>query len=71
MNTPSPSTPQETRDRMCPYCRNRAVVALGRVTAGVTGIRYDYRCSACAKEFVVLSGTLAMSAMEWSAPLGP
>ena len=44
----------ETHDRMCPYCRARSVAALGHVTANATGIRCDYRCLECAKEFVVL-----------------
>jgi transposase-like protein len=46
---------QETRDRMCPYCRNRAGVALGRILASATGIRCDYRCPSCSKDFVVLA----------------
>jgi DNA-directed RNA polymerase subunit RPC12/RpoP len=44
----------ETDDRMCPYCRTRFVAALGHVTANSTGIRCDYRCLECAKEFVLL-----------------
>lgn len=71
VDTPSPSTPAETRDRKCPYCRNRSVVALGRVTAGVTGIRYDFRCGACAKEFVVVAVPHSMILTEGGAPLGP
>jgi uncharacterized Zn-finger protein len=54
MGTPSPSFLPETRDRMCPYCSTRAVVALGHVTASATGVRCDYRCPHCSKEFVML-----------------
>lgn len=62
---------QETHDRMSPYCRNRAGVALGRILASASGIRCDYRCPSCAKDFVVISATPLMIATEWSEPGNP
>lgn len=62
---------QETRDRMCPYCRNRAGVALGRILASATGIRCDYRCPECSTEFVLLFSMRLMIETDWSAPGSP
>jgi transposase-like protein len=50
----SPS-PKETRERLCPHCLSSAVVPLGRVSADSTGIRSDYRCRDCSKDFLLLS----------------
>jgi transposase-like protein len=48
--------PRETRDRhVCPYCLGVAVAHLGRVSADGTGIRSEYRCRDCSKDFVLLS----------------
>jgi transposase-like protein len=58
----------ETRDRACPSCRSRVVVALGHVEASVTGIRSDYRCPTCAKDFVLLFGKRLMIKSELDAP---
>jgi transposase-like protein len=52
--TSTPTPIAETDIRMCPYCRNRSVVALGHVTAGTFGVRSDYCCPKCSKEFVLL-----------------
>jgi hypothetical protein len=71
MDTPSRSFLPETRDRMCPYCRNRAVVALGHVTASATGVRCDYRCPKCSTDFVLLLSMRRMIETEWSAPGSP
>jgi transposase-like protein len=62
---------QETSDRMCPYCRNRAGVALGRILASATGIRCDYHCPSCSKDFVVLAAPPPMITAAWSPPARP
>ena len=67
----SPSLLPETRDRMCPACRNRAVVGLGPVTATATGIRCAYRCPACATEFVLVFSMRRMIETDWSTPGAP
>ena len=46
---------KETRDRCCPHCLSLAVGPLGAVSGDSTGIRSDYRCRDCAKDFVLLS----------------
>jgi transposase-like protein len=51
MDTPALA---ETHDRACPSCGSRSVVSLGHVEASRIGIQSDYRCPACAKEFVLL-----------------
>jgi len=48
--------PKETRERhACPYCLGVAVAPLGHVSADRNGIRSEYRCRDCAKDFVLLS----------------
>lgn len=49
----SPS-PKGTHERICPHCRSADILALGRVLADNTGIRSEYRCRECAKEFLLL-----------------
>jgi hypothetical protein len=44
----------ETRQRICPHCRSTDVIPLKRLVANSTGIRIEYRCQACAKEFMLL-----------------
>jgi hypothetical protein len=61
----------ETRDRMCPSCRNCAVDARGPVTACASGIRCAYRCPTCATEFVLVFSMRRMIATEWSTPGAP
>jgi hypothetical protein len=61
----------ETRDRMCPACRNRAVVGVGPVTASATGIRCAYRCPMCATEFVLVLFMRRMIQTDWSTPGAP
>ena len=61
----------ETRDRMCPSCRNRAVVALGPVAASATGIRCAYRCPTCATDFVLVFSMRRMIETDWSTPSAP
>lgn len=51
----------ETRNRACPSCGSRSVVSLGHVEASIIGIESDYRCPACAKEFVLLLGRRLMT----------
>lgn len=46
--------PKEIRERICPYCRSVDLLPLGRVLADNTGIRSEYRCRECAKEFLLL-----------------
>ena len=67
----SPSLLPETRDRMCPACRNRAVVGLGPVTPTATGIRCAYRCPTCATEFVLVLSMRRMIETDWSTPGAP
>jgi hypothetical protein len=67
----SPSLLPETRDRMCPACRNRAVVGLGPVTATATGIRCAYRCPTCATDFVLVFSMRRMIETDWSTPDAP
>ena len=43
--------PRDTRERLCPHCRNADIVGLGQTFASATGVRSAYRCGACAKEF--------------------
>ena len=57
----------ETRDRACPYCRSHFVVSLGHVEASIIGIRSDYRCPTCAKEFVLLLARRLMIKTELNA----
>jgi hypothetical protein len=45
---------KETRARLCPHCLSVDVVALGRVTADRTGVRSEYGCRRCSKEFLLL-----------------
>ena len=66
--TSPPSSLPETRDRMCPSCRNRAVVALGPVTASATGIRCAYRCPTCSTDFVLVFSMRLMIETDWSTP---
>jgi hypothetical protein len=66
-----PSCLPETRDRMCPSCRNRAVVGLGPVRASATGIRCAYRCPTCATEFVLVLFMRRMIETDWSTPGAP
>jgi|KBSSwiStaDraftv2_1062776.scaffolds.fasta_scaffold1008967_1 DNA-directed RNA polymerase subunit RPC12/RpoP len=70
-DSPSPSLVPETRDRMCPSCRNRAVVALGPVAASATGIRCAYRCPTCTAEFVLVLAMRRMIETDWSTPGAP
>jgi DNA-directed RNA polymerase subunit RPC12/RpoP len=51
----SSASPKETRDRICPHCFSLAVVPLGSVSADLTGIRSDYHCRDCSKDFLFLS----------------
>ena len=44
----------ETRQRICPHCLSTALMALGRILADITGIRIEYQCRDCAKEFMLL-----------------
>ena len=67
----SPSLVPETRDRMCPSCGNRAVVALGPVTASATGIRCAYRCPTCSTDFVLVFSMRRMIETDWSTPSAP
>ena len=67
MNSASPSFLPETRERMCPSCSTRAVVRLGHVTATAAGIRCDYRCPNCSKEFALVFSMRQMVQTEWSA----
>ena len=71
MGTPTRPAPRETRELMCPYCRNRAVVGLGRILASATGIRCDYRCPQCSKDFVVLSAQPPSITTEGTTPGSP
>jgi hypothetical protein len=71
VDSSSPSLVPETRDRMCPSCRNRAVVALGPVAASATGIRCAYRCPTCATEFVLVFLMRRMIETDWSTPSAP
>ena len=67
----APSLLPETRDRMCPSCRTRAVVARGPVTAGASGIRCAYGCAKCGTEFVLVFSMRRMIETEWSTPGAP
>ena len=51
MSDTSNPVPQHTRARACPHCGSAAVTSLGHVLADVTGIRIEYRCRECSKEF--------------------
>ena len=53
MASPSSPGPRETRDPICLY-DSKPSVALGHVPASAFGIRSDYRCRECAKQFVRL-----------------
>ena len=66
--TSRPSVLPETRDRMCACCGNRAVVALGPVTASATGIRCAYRCPMCSTDFVLVFSMRRMIETDWSTP---
>jgi hypothetical protein len=44
--------PRETRERLCPHCRSGEVTP----TASIAGVRVNYRCHECSKEFVLLHG---------------
>lgn len=66
MATPSPASrsgpfpeesgpfPGDGRQRVCPHCLSGALMALGRILADITGIRIEYQCRDCAKEFMLL-----------------
>jgi len=54
MRIPAPFPLPETPERKCPYCGNRSVVGLGRIIAGVLGVRCDYRCPPCSEDFIFL-----------------
>ena len=71
VDSSSPSLVPETRDRMCPSCRNRAVVGLGPVTASATGIRCAYRCPKCSTDFVLVFSMRRMIETDWSTPGAP
>jgi len=43
--------PGEPAQPICPHCHSTDVLALGRVRADRTGIRSEYHCRECAKEF--------------------
>ena len=53
-NPPAADPARETFVLMCPFCNHAAVIPLGRVTTSPVGIRCDYRCASCSKEFVFL-----------------
>jgi hypothetical protein len=52
MDAPSPASPREMRERLCPHCLSLAVMPMGRVVADSTALRSAYQCRDCAKEFV-------------------
>ena len=41
--------PRETREHLCPHCRSGEVTP----TASIAGVRVNYRCHECSKEFGV------------------
>ena len=47
--------PRDAAQPVCPHCRSANVLALGRVRADRMGIRSEYHCRECAKEFWPLS----------------
>jgi transposase-like protein len=55
MSDSSNPSPKETRERLCPHCLSPAVAPLGSVSADGQGIRSEYRCRDCSKDFVLLS----------------
>jgi hypothetical protein len=54
MDRLSPSSPPETRERLCPHCLSLAVMPVGRVVVDRTALRSAYQCRDCFKEFVFL-----------------
>ena len=62
---------QETRDRMCPYCRNRAGVALGRILASATGGGLTTAASRAPRSSSLLRAQLLMIRTELSAAGSP
>lgn len=53
---------EETRAWRCPHCLSGAIVARGRVTADSKGVRSEYRCRDCGKDFLLLSDTRRLGA---------
>ena len=64
----SDPSPKETRERICPHCRSAAVMPLKRLFANSTGIRIEYRCRACAKEFLLLPPERRLGPRDRRAP---
>ena len=55
---------KETQLRRCPNCLGVNVVAIGRVTADSTGVRSEYRCRGCSRDFFLLSDTRRIGAPD-------
>jgi DNA-directed RNA polymerase subunit RPC12/RpoP len=45
---------RETREHLCPHCLSVEILPSGHVFADRNGIRSEYLCRECVKEFVLL-----------------